>query len=206
MELKPHGLRPPTELKTDEFVLRPIRASDAEFDYDAVMENKEFLRKWEQTGWPEDNFTVQANREDLVRLEQRHINGESFAYTVESPTADQCLGCVYMFPTNSKVFTKARVTAISGAQWSDFEFATYFWVRKARMIDQLDERLLKALGLWLEREWHVTHHLVVTSELVEQQVALIETSGRSLHFELAYPNKTGRELAYAWPNTALGEA
>ena len=206
MELKHHWLRAPAELRTDEFVLRPIRASDAEFDYDAVMESKEFLLKWEQTGWPEDDFTVEANREDLVRLQQRHINGESFAYTVDSPSADQCLGCVYLFPTHSKLFTKAQFTSLGGARWSDFELAAYFWVRKSRMIDQLDERLLKALDLWLQQEWHVMRHLVVTRELVEQQVALIESSGRSLHFELAYPNKSGKELAFAWPSTALGEA
>lgn len=68
----------------------------------------------------------------------------------------------------------------------------------------LDICLVHGLGLALAR-W-TGHHLVVTSELVEQQVALIETTGRSLHFELAYPIKSGRELAYAWSNTALGEA
>ncbi len=34
----------PAELRTDEFVLRPIKADDAELDYRAVMETREYLR------------------------------------------------------------------------------------------------------------------------------------------------------------------
>ncbi|WP_296197110.1 DUF5655 domain-containing protein [uncultured Microbacterium sp.] len=44
----------PTGLATDEFALRPIRASDASRDYTAVMETRVDLRIWEQSSWPED--------------------------------------------------------------------------------------------------------------------------------------------------------
>ena len=199
-------LSAPDQLRTDEYILRPIRASDARLDYEAVMESKEFLRKWEQTGWPEDNFTVEANRDDLMRMEQRHVDGESYSYTIASPTAEQCLGCVYIFPTKAKLFTKAKVTPIGSLRWSEFDVAAYFWVRTSRMIDKLDERLLEAVTAWLQREWRVRRQLVVTSELVEQQVALLESSGHSLCFELAYPNKAGRELAYARGSAERSEA
>jgi hypothetical protein len=59
----------PAERRTTEFLRRPIRASDAERDYAAVMEIKDFLRPWEQSGWPEDNFKLDANRQDLAKLE-----------------------------------------------------------------------------------------------------------------------------------------
>ena len=39
----------PAGLRTDEFLLRPICASDAELDYEAVMESKELLHRWEQS-------------------------------------------------------------------------------------------------------------------------------------------------------------
>lgn len=48
----------PDRLITNEFLIRPLLATDAELDYGAVMESKEFLRKWEQTGWPEDFTTM----------------------------------------------------------------------------------------------------------------------------------------------------
>jgi RimJ/RimL family protein N-acetyltransferase len=86
----------PAELRTDEFVLRPIRATDAELDYRAVMETREYLRLWEQSTWPADDFTVDANREDLVGLEERHDAHRAFTYTVLDPDGVECLGCVYV--------------------------------------------------------------------------------------------------------------
>jgi hypothetical protein len=189
--------RAPEELRTDEFLLRPIRASDAELDYEAVMESKEFLRQWEQSSWPADDFTVEANREDLDKLERRHTDGESFTYTVMNPTETQCLGCVYIFPTTARLFSKAQISAIDGARWSEFEAAVYFWIRKSRLADELDRRLLDALGPWLEHDWGIEPHLIVTNEQFEQQVAMIEGANLQLRFHLTFPNEPGKSLAYA---------
>lgn len=43
----------PEGLQTAEFLIRPLRTTDVELDYAAVMESKEFLRKWDQSTWPE---------------------------------------------------------------------------------------------------------------------------------------------------------
>jgi hypothetical protein len=187
----------PDELRTDEFLLRPIRASDAQLDYEAVMESKEFLRQWEQSSWPEDDFTVDANREDLAKLERRHTDGESFTYTVMNPTETQCLGCVYIFPTTARLFSKAQIAAIDGARWSAYEAAVYFWIRQSRLADRLDRRLLDALGPWLEHDWHIEHHLIVTNEQFSQQVAMIESANLQRRFHLTFPNEPGKSLAYA---------
>ncbi len=40
-------------------------------------------------------------------------------------------------------------------------------------------------------------HLVVTNEQVEQQIAMIESTGRQLRFRLTNPNDPGKSLAYA---------
>lgn len=193
-------LQAATELRTSEFVLRPIREADAESDYDAVMESKEFLRAWEQTGWPEDDFTIEANREDVVRLERRHDAGESFTYTVESRNEGRSLGCVYVFPTSAPLFSKARIASIRGAAWHDFEVAVYFWVRQSMVADGFDRSLISTLDEWLRNDWRVDSYLAVTSQQAEQQVDLLEATGRVSHFELTYENKTGKELAYAWPS------
>ena len=97
----------PAELRTTDFVLRPIVADDAEMDHAAVMETREHLRLWEQSTWPEDDFTVQANREDLVDLEQHHAEHRAFTYTVLDPHGTECLGCVYVFPTSASFLVKA---------------------------------------------------------------------------------------------------
>jgi hypothetical protein len=189
----------PDELRTKEFLLRPIRASDAALDYDAVMESREFLRLWEQSTWPEDDFTVEANREDLAKLEQRHAASESFTYTVLNPDETQCLGCVYIFPTSAPLFSKSRISAVAGAEWTGFDAAVYFWVRKSRLPDRLDRRLLDALGPWLAHDWGIAYPLIVTNEQFAQQVAMIEDAGLHLRFRLARPNEPGRSLAYAYP-------
>lgn len=195
------GFHAPSVLRTDEFLLRPIRASDAELDYEAVMESRDFLRTWEQSSWPEDDFTVEANREDMVKLERRHTDGESFTYTVMNPPETQCLGCVYFFPTDARMFSRAQVSAIDDARWSDYEAVVYFWIRKSRLADGLDRRLLEALGPWLEPHLSVERLLVVTNEQFEQQVSMIESAGLPLRFQLAFPNEPGKSLAYAYDSS-----
>ncbi len=187
----------PEGMRTDEFLLRPIRASDAKLDYEAVMESREFLRRWEQSTWPADDFTVEANREDMVKLERRHADGESFTYTVMNLTETQCLGCVYISPTSARFFTRAQITAIGSADWSDYAIGVHFWIRKSRLDDGLDRRLLDALGAWLGQDWHIANHLFVTNEQFVQQVTMIEDAGLTLRFRLERPNEPGKSLAYA---------
>jgi hypothetical protein len=188
----------PEALRTDEFLLRPIRAADAELDYAAVMESKTFLRPWEQSGWPADDFTVEANREDLAKLEQRHADGASFTYTVMDPGETQSLGCVYIFPTTAPLYERAAISALDGAQWAAYEAAVYFWVRTSRLADGLDQRLLAALGAWFAQDWRIAHPLILTNEQVTQQVALFERSNLVLRFRLTFPNEPGTTLAYAY--------
>jgi hypothetical protein len=191
----------PEGLGTDEFLLRPILASDAELDYEAVMESKEFLRLWEQSTWPADDFTVDANRADLAKLEQRHTDGESFTYTVMNPTETQCLGCVYIFPTDAPMYSRPQISAIDGAQWSAYEAAVYFWIRKSRLADGLDRRLLEALGPWFAHDWQIAHPLIITNEQFAQQVATIESANLQLRFQLTFPNEPGKSPAYAYPSS-----
>jgi hypothetical protein len=198
----PSPIRAAAGLRTDEFVLRPIQASDAERDYDAVMESRDFLRRWEQSSWPADDFTVEANREDMLKLERRRAAGESFVYTVVDPAGTRCLGCVYVQPTTSPWLSRARITSLGEADWSAYALAVTFWVRKSRLADELDRRLLDALSSWLVRDWGIANHLVVTNEQFEQQVAMIEQAGYQRRFRLAYPNQSGDYLAYAGGTSA----
>src|SRR5687767_2807519 len=102
----------PASLKTGAFVLRPITAGDAALDYAAVMESREYLRSWEQSTWPEDDFTVAANGVDLAKLERWNSDRLAFTYTVLDPTESECRGCVYIFPTNASMFQKAEISPV----------------------------------------------------------------------------------------------
>ena len=61
-------IRAPAGLETHEFRLRPLRASDAQLDFDAVIASREFLRVWEQSDWPADDFTVEGKSEPGSRV------------------------------------------------------------------------------------------------------------------------------------------
>jgi hypothetical protein len=187
----------PHFMKTDAFVLRPITAADAELDYDAVMESREYLRHWEQSSWPEDDFTVAENRKDLEKLEKWNADHMAFTYTVLDPGEAQCLGCVYIFPTNASLFEKAQITALDEARWDEREAAVYFWVRKSQLEAGQDEVLLETLRNWIDTEWSLSGHVFVTNEQFEQQVELLEATDLRRRFEIREAGKPGAYLAYA---------
>jgi hypothetical protein len=114
-----------------------------------------------------------------------------------NPTETQCLACVYVFPSDAQLFTKAHIAAINDDRWSDFEAVIHFWVRTSRIADGLDRRLLDTLAQWFAHDWRLERYLLVSSEQCEGQVALIQSTGRGLRFELEYPDRTGKELAFA---------
>jgi hypothetical protein len=187
----------PTRLTTEEFVLRPITAADAALDHAAVMESRTSLRLWEQTGWPEDDFTVDDNRNDLERMERRHSAREAFGYTMLSPNESACLGCVYVVPHDARFLAAADVTAVRDAvAWDQIDAAVYFWVRTSRIADGLDGLLLVHLRSWFADDWGFHAVVIVTSELFTEQVQLIESTDLELRFHFVERNKPGRYLAY----------
>lgn len=184
-------------LATDGFILRPIVAADAELDYNAVMESREFLRKWEQSSWPEDDFTVDANRKDLEGLEQRHAGRKAFTYTVMNPAETECLGCVYIMPPDARMFADVTVTPVEDHRWDDYNATVYYWVSRQHLGTDTDRALLDELRRWLSDDWGFQNVLFVTNEQFTQQVDMIEGAGLQLRFRFEEaPDKPGRYLAY----------
>lgn len=186
----------PEVLARNEFLIRPLLATDVELDYAAVMESKEFLRKWEQSSWPEDDFTLAGNLEDLERHEREHINRESFTFTVMNPTETECLGCIYIFPRTGRWLAKAEESPIGDSVWEEYEAAILFWIRQSRLAERMDRQLLDILRPWFEQEWTFDGHTFLVSELFEQQVAMFEEAGLQPQFEVQFPKQSGKFLAY----------
>ena len=80
--------------------LRPIRETDVDIDYPAVMGSRE--RLWamygEAWGWPPATMTFEQDREDLARHEREIEAHESFNYAVLDADETELLGCVYIDP------------------------------------------------------------------------------------------------------------
>src|SRR5436189_5938859 len=98
MEFYPANAPVPEEKRTNRLLLRPLRATVVELDYDAVMSSAEQLRRWSQSDWPADDFTLAQNLDDLQRHEREHRERVAFTFTVLNPHGTRCLCCVYITP------------------------------------------------------------------------------------------------------------
>ncbi|HEY8546718.1 MAG TPA: hypothetical protein VIL36_16775 [Acidimicrobiales bacterium] len=185
----------PAGLVTDRFTLRPIVADDAPSDYEAVMESRSYLRDWEGSGWPADDFTLEANREDLVELQRRHEAGYAFTYTVLDP-AGTTVGCVYVMPPDARMFLKARISPLGDDRWEDHGAGVFFWVRRSVLATGAHGALLDALRAWLAEEWPLDDPLFVTNERYAAQVELLEAAGLRRRFVIDVPDREGPYLAY----------
>lgn len=186
----------PDGLVTNEFLIRPLLATDVELDYAAVMESKEFLRKWEQSTWPADDFTLADNLKDLQRHEREHINRESFTFTVMNPSETECLGCIYIFPRAARWLSQAETTSIGDTDWAKYEAVILFWIRQSRLAEAMDRQLLDILRPWFEQEWIFDGHLFLTNEQFEQQVAMFEGAKLQFQIEVKLPKLPGKFRAY----------
>jgi RimJ/RimL family protein N-acetyltransferase len=84
----------------DGFHLRPIRESDVDLDYPAVMGSRE--RLWsiygESWGWPPATMTFEADRDDLAMHEREIAAHETFNYAILDADETRLVGCVYVDP------------------------------------------------------------------------------------------------------------
>ena len=172
MEFYPASLPVPAETRTDRLWLRPLRASDVELDYDAVMENPAALRRWSQSTWPADDFTVAENLEDLERHEREHLAREAFTFTVLDSNGTRCLGCVYIQPVGPEA------AELCGAAVQPTNVG--FWVRASEWESDLDRHLLDTLRAWFESAWAFDRVIHLVSVKEERQAELMREAGLEL--------------------------
>ena len=83
--------------------LRPIRESDVDIDYPAVMGSRERLwaRYGEAWGWPPATMSYEADKQDLARHEAEIAAHETFNYALLDEEEAELLGCVYIDPPDA---------------------------------------------------------------------------------------------------------
>lgn len=82
------------------WVLEPQRLAHNERDYAAVMASREHLRAWSHSDWPEDDFTLTANADDLASHIDDARQGLAYGYSVFSSERNELLGSLYLNPTD----------------------------------------------------------------------------------------------------------
>ena len=122
--------------------LRPIRASDVDIDYPAVMGSRERLwsKYGEPWGWPPADMSYEDDRRDLARHEAEIAAGETFNYAVLDEAETELLGCVYIDPPGpgSPPGTQAVVS---------------WWVVDRLVTGPLDQVLQAFVPAWLTEVW-----------------------------------------------------
>jgi hypothetical protein len=118
--------------------LRPIRESDTDIDYPAVMGSRE--RLWAKYGalwgWPPAAMSYEADREDLARHEREIAAHETFNYAVLDEDETELLGCVYIDPSTEG--------ADAMASW---------WVVDREAGGVLERALDEIVPRWLTERW-----------------------------------------------------
>jgi RimJ/RimL family protein N-acetyltransferase len=180
MEFYPADALVPVEKRTDRLLLRPMRATDVELDYDAVMSSAEQLRRWSQSSWPADDFTLAQNLEDLQRHEREHGERAAFTFTVLNPEAARCLGCVYIMPLGRQL----AQLCVGAAQAANVAF----WVRTAELTNDLDKHLLATLREWFKTEWAFDCVVYAIGQQDARQAALLKDAGLELRSTFALPD------------------
>lgn len=191
----PANAQVPTGLKTSEFLLRPLRTTDVQLDYAALMESKDMLREWSRSEWPADDFTLADNLKDLEKHEAEHLDRKAFTFTVLDPNETNCIGCVYIQPM-VMLLQHGRTNEAKLVGTGDYEALVRFWVRRTRLENGLDERLLTALIPWLKYEWAFSRVVFCIDEHDTRQNQLLEGSGLRLWDVLDRPYTNGKYKAY----------
>jgi len=170
---------------TEEFVIRPLRTTDAELDYEAVISSRAELRRRSGGTWPREGFTLEENLADLVRHEQEHRDRVAFTFTVMNPTETECLGCIYINPM-ARMVARAGGNSEQIAEAGDYAAWVTFWVRQSRLPDDLDVRLLNTLLARFKTEWAFARIVFAARKTQERQFRLFAEAG--LHLVYTLPN------------------
>lgn len=137
----PTDFEVPEVLETDRFRLRMLTVNDVVKDFDAVMTSIEHLQKMEPFGpnhkWPTKDLTFEQDLIDLGWHQKEFQNRTSFAYTVMNLDESECLGCMYVYPSNNP----------------NYDAIVIMWVRQSELPNSLDEILFSAVKKWIEDKW-----------------------------------------------------
>lgn len=170
----------PKTLQTEEFLVRPLKATDVELDYDAVVTSRAELFLRSGGSWPREGFTLEENLADLIQHEQEHHARLAFTYTVMNPAETECLGCLYINPLRQLLQRAAFPVEHIPAESAYITF----WVRQSRLADHLDRRLLQALLAWFQAEWAFSQVAFVAQKAQMRQIRLFEEMGMQLQYTL----------------------
>ena len=188
MPFHPSTAPVPAGFTDGSFRVLPIGPAMSEADLEAVLASREGLRIWSDSEWPEDDFSLEANTEDLAMHADEHARRIAFGYSVQDAQG-RVLGSVYINRLADS-FEHYPVDEAARARLAPFVGRVEFWVRTDALA--LRPALFDALRAWLARDWPWPVVFGARRGMADA-VALYESRGLSLRARLV--SDTGRVQA-----------
>ena len=192
LKFYPSNAPVPEQLQTQEFLLRPIRASDSALDYDAVMASEELLRRRTGGKWPHIGFNAQANRADLEQRIVEFRDRRGFTYTLLDPTEGRCLGCVSIEPLQDGL-RRTGATAEYVNSVGPYQALVSFWVRSNVTPRDMDRYLVTELIPWMKANFAFTRIVYLSWEGDSRQISVLQGAGLN---RVPNPAKVNTEAVY----------
>jgi RimJ/RimL family protein N-acetyltransferase len=155
MSLNPNMLEVPIRLKTADFVVHRQRISDNELDFDAVVSSKQILREWSDSEWPEDDFTLEQNAQDIAEHIADHEQNSDYGFSIFTPNEDRLLGSLYLNAVGP-LLKNYPTDPMTLARLLEFDVRVEYWLRSGIGPD-LELRFIRAVIGWLEEKWWFEH-------------------------------------------------
>jgi hypothetical protein len=174
MSLNPNSLKVPIRLETADFVVHRQRPSDKELDFDAVMSSKEILREWSDSKWPEEDFNLEQNGQDIADHIADHEQNSDYGFSIFAPNKELLLGSLYLNAVGP-LLKNYPTDPMTLARLLEFDVRVEYWLR-AGVSPELEMRFVRAVIKWLEEAWWFERPVFGTRKDM--------TSRRSLYLEL----------------------
>lgn len=136
----PANFEIPQLLETPKMRLRMLTVNDLVKDFDAVVSSSQHLLATKPFGprqtWPK-NISLEQNLIDIGWHQKEFQKRSSFAYTVMNLDESQCLGCMYIYPSNNP----------------QYQAMVVMWVRESEKNTALDTHLFESVQQWINDQW-----------------------------------------------------
>jgi len=135
--LVPEDFRVPQRLETEKFRIRPLTSDYVDLDYQAVMGSKDHLQGvLGRPDWPGD-LTWEEDLGALKMHEAEFDQRTGFVYTVLNHQENECLGCVYIYPS----------------RLDEYDAEVIMWVTRDSFEKGLDSLLFQTVKNWMASTW-----------------------------------------------------
>jgi len=163
------------------FLFEVLQPKHVELDYQALMVSRNFLRRWSESTWPEDEFLLADNLKDLEWHFEEFKGKYAFTFTILNPSRTKCFGCIYIRPTDSI----RKLSAAEKEKLTPYPYFCSYWVIDEIRSSDLERQILFSLNNWLKTSWQFPNIVFTSNLLISEQNKFLEENGFTLFLKLS---------------------